>query len=454
MRVFFASLTEGSAPFIKGMEDEGARADLIKEDNSLSDRFIFSCSDDTLLVTPLLVNPDFKSDVEKILNLRNVTNLSPKNPTVSICRDVMEDKELMKKIVDLIREKNTQGESVEIFAYCNTPEFGSLLNEFRERNLQFEAPEAPEKEFYWTTSFLDSKGGFRQIVQMISGWEKSVKMPWGIICAKPTEARKIGLVLFSQGKGFVVKTNWGQSGEGLIIVRRNNGYQDYREVSEMLKQEFEKEDYWKRDLIVIEEYIDPNKEIGGGAPNVEGFIEKNGEVKLLYSCGMRVTREGHFRGVEIGSEVFNEETERKVRRIAKEIGEEFSEFGYRGFFEVDMQAGLDGEIYCLEANMRRTGGTHVFEGMKRLFGNGCFDKKYFVSNNWLEYASLQNLDYLKLKEKLKSIWFPMGGEKIGFLPTIINALFTGHLGYIIIGDSKKQAEEIEGKLKELLDNAT
>jgi hypothetical protein len=310
----------------------------------------------------------------------------------------------------------------------------------------------PDKEFYWTISFLDSKGGFRQIVQMISGWEKSVRMPWGVVCAKPTEARKIGLVLFSQNKGFVVKTNWGQSGEGLLIIRHNNGYKDYREVSEFLKSEFDKENFWSRDPVIVEEFIEPNIAIGGGAPNVEGFIDKNGEVRLLYACGMRITRQGNFQGVEIGREVFDEEIERKIRKITREIGEEFAEFGYRGFFEVDMQAGMDGEIYCLESNIRRTGGTHVFEGMKRLFGQD-FEKKYFVSNNWCNHPNLPKLDYAKIKETLKSIWYPMNDSRVGFLPTVINSLEQGHLGYIVVGDSKQQAGEIEKKLKELLDKS-
>jgi hypothetical protein len=272
-------------------------------------------------------------------------------------------------------------------------------------------------------------------------------MPWGIICAKPTEARKIGLVLFSQNKGFVVKTNWGQSGEGLIIVRTDNGWQDYNQVSEFLKNEFAKEDYWERYPIVVEEFIPPNHAIGGGAPNVEGFIDKNGEVKLLYSCGMRVTRQGNFQGVEIGKEVFNEETERKIRKIARSIGEAFSDFGYRGFFEVDMQASMNGEIYCLESNMRRTGGTHVYHGMKRLFGKDCFEKKYVVSNNWFPHPVIENLNFITLKEILSDIWFT---GKTGFLPTIINSFSMGHLGYIVVGDSKEETERIENKLKELL----
>lgn len=445
MHIFFANNTEGSGTYLKGVKDQVMQEQLINEDNCLADRSIFSCDDDTILITALPLDHQFKQDTEQILNLKNFINLSPMQNTISLCRDVEEDKELFKKLIDLIKAQNG---NTEIYAYSNTPEFCGLVAELRERGCIFTTPEMPEKEFYWTQSFLDSKGGFRQIVQMISGWEKAVKMPWGIICAKPTEARKIGLVLFSQGKGFVVKTNWGQCGEGLLIIRHNNGYKDYQEVSEFLKNEFKKEDYWERAPLVVEEFIPPNHVIGGGAPNVEGFIDEQGNVKLLYSCGMRMTRQGNFQGVEIGHEVFSEDVDRKIRRITRAIGEAFSDFGYRGFFEVDMQAAMNGEIYCLESNMRRTGGTHVFQGMQRLFKEE-FNKKHFVSNNWFEHSALKKMDYAKLRETLQSIWFNES-QRTGFLPTVVSSFNTGHMGYIVVGNNKKETDEIEEKLKQLL----
>lgn len=164
-----------------------------------------------------------------------------------------------------------------------------------------------------------------------------------------------------------------------------------------------------------------------------------------------MTRQGNFQGVEIGHEVFSEEVERKIRKITRAIGEAFSDFGYRGFFEVDMQAAQDGEIYCLEANMRRTGGTHVFQGIKRLFGTAGLEKKYVASNNWYPHPCLTRMTYQNLKDALKDIWFsPATG--VGFLPTIVSSFKMEHLGYMVIGNSRKETDEIEEKLKKMLDN--
>lgn len=447
LRIFLGNLTEGSGTYIRGLKDEQTKKNLIEEDNFLADRFLFSAKDDMILITPNPINNFFIQDLTKILKLNNFQNWSLKNSGVSICKALEEDKDLFKKLLDLMREQNGE---VELTAYCNTPEFFGLVRELKSRNIQFSTPEAPALDFDWVVGFLGSKGGFRQVAQMISGWEKEVKMPWGLICAKATEARDIGRVLFEQGKGFVAKTNWGQSGEGLIIIRTNNGFKTYDEVNKYLKEEFEKEDFWHKYPIIVEEFITADLTVAGGNPDVEMFIDSEGKIHTLYSCGMRVTREGNFRGVEIGKEVLSLALDKKIRRIGLEIAEEFAQFGLKGFFDVDMQYSQTGEIFCLESNVRRTGGTHVYDAGVRLFGQDFAEKKYLVSNNWYQNELLATMDYQKLKEILREIWYPMAGKQIGFLPTVVSALDQKHLGYLIISDKKEEAVKIENRMEELL----
>lgn len=452
LKIFVGNLTEGSATYLRGIKNEEERQRLIKEDQGLSDRFLYSCEDNTILITPWKIDENLKADVEEILRLKNVENWSPENNTIALSKDIEDDKILFKNLIDKIKEANSTGVEVQLTAYSNTPEFLGLILELRDRNCIFTTPDAPSREFYWTVSFLDSKGGFRQIAQIISGWEKEIKMPWGVICAKPTEARKIGQVLFHQNKGFVVKTNWGQSGEGLIIIRKNNGFASYDEASKFLKSEFEKDDYWGRYPIIVEEFIPPDLSVGGGAPNVECYIDRDGKPRVNYTCGMRMTREGNFKGIEIGRDALPENVEKTIRKIGERVGKTFSSFGLRGFYEVDLQAGTDGHLYCLESNVRRTGGTHVFDAARRLFGEDFSKIKYLVSNNLFSHQNIKNLNYEKIKELLKEILFPMGDKKTGFLATITNSFSQGTLGYMIVGDSKEDAIMLEDKFKKIIEN--
>lgn len=452
LKIFVGNLTEGSATYLRGIKNEKERQRLIQEDQGLSDRFLYTVSDNTILITPWKINEEFKSDAEKILNLKNVENWYPSNNTIALSRDIEEDRILLRKLIDRIKEVNSKNEEVQLTAYSNTPEFLGLILELRDRGCKITTPDAPAREFYWTISFLDSKGGFRQIVQMISGWEKELKMPWGVICAKSTEARKIGQVLFLKNKGFVVKTNWGQSGEGLIIIRRSNGFATYEEASNFLKAEFEKDDYWERYPIIVEEFIPPNMEIGGGAPNVECYIDQSGVARVNYTCGMRMNKTGNFQGIEIGVSALPDNVEKTIRKIGQKMGETFASFGLRGFYEVDLQAGMDGELYCLESNVRRTGGTHVFDAATRLFENDFFEKKYLVSSNTFMHKGLDTISYEKIKEMLSEVWYPIKGREVGFMPTIINSLKENVLGYIVVGDSKREALEIEDKFKDIIEN--
>jgi hypothetical protein len=450
LKIFVGNLTEGSATYLRGIKNEEIRQKLIQEDQGLSDRFLYSCEDNTILITPWKINEEFKNDAENILNLKNVENWSPEVNTISLSRDIEDDKILFKQLIDKIREANSRNEEVTITAYSNTPEFLGLMLELQDRNCRFTAPDAPVREFYWTISFLDSKGGFRQIVQMVAGWERALKMPWGVICAKPTEARKIGQILFHQNKGFVVKTNWGQAGEGLIIVRRDNGFKTYEEASQFLKTEFEKDDYWDRYPIIVEEFIPPDLNVGGGAPNVECYVDQNGEPRVNYTCGMRMTKQGNFQGIEIGKNALPDEVEKTIRKVGKTVGKTFASFGFRGFYEVDLQAGLDGELYCLESNIRRTGGTHVYDTARRLFGKDFFEKKYLVSHNNFIDERIGKLTYQTLKEKLKKVWYGAEGKEVGFMPTIVSSMKQNVLGYIIVGDNHDEAIKMEEEFKKLL----
>lgn len=452
LKIFIGNLTEGSATYLRGIKNEEERQRLIMEDQGLSDRFLYSIEDNTVLITPWKIEEEFWEDTVKILNLKNVENLYPSQNTIALSKDIEEDKELFKKLLEKIRNANSIGKEVEITAYSNTPEFLGLILELKDRGCKFETPDAPPREFYWTVAFIDSKGGFRQIVQMESGWEKDLKMPWGVICARPTEARKIGQVLFHQNKGFVVKTNWGQSGEGLIIVRRNNGFKTYEEASKFLKTEFEKDDYWSRYPIIVEEFIPPDMSVGGGAPNVECYIDKNGNPKVNYTCGMRMTKNGNFQGIEIGKDALPEKVEKTIKKVGLVMGKAFSKFGLRGFYEVDLQAGENNELYCLESNVRRTGGTHVYDAARRLFGEKFYEKKYLVSSNAYTDSNISSLSYQKIKELLKDLWYKSNGKEVGVLPTIINSLKMNVFGYIVIGDTKKEAYEIELKMKKIIKN--
>ena len=72
LKIFVGNLTEGSATYLRGIKNEEERQRLIKEDQGLSDRFLYSCEDNTILITPWKIDEELASDAENILSLKQV----------------------------------------------------------------------------------------------------------------------------------------------------------------------------------------------------------------------------------------------------------------------------------------------------------------------------------------------------------------------------------------------
>ena len=158
---------------------------------------------------------------------------------------------------------------------------------------------------------------------------------------------------------------------------------------------------------------------------------------------MRVSDEGVFRGIEVGRGAIPFHFQKRLRQSAIKFGQFLKSAGYKGFFEIDWVYGLDGKLYPIEANLRRTGGTHVYETAKVLLGDD-FQKKYYVTATNIQAApQLKNRSFVEVKNKLNDILYPIQGRKKGIIITIYSYLKLGKLGYIVIGKDRKETLEIE-----------
>jgi len=436
--IFLANLSEAALPLADLMSKKNRTVEIF-EDHVFCDRFIFSKGDDKVLVTPLPVDADMKKHVEVIMKFKNVVNLSPRKLGVSLCLSIIEDKALLKQLVTIIK----QNPGIDIVAYISSGEFMKLLSYFKGLRLNFQTSELPKKENHWTIAFFDSKAGFRQVTTfMENGFPK---MPNGIVCDSVEEI--IGAVnyFFRSDTDCVMKANRGLAGAGLKIMFRK----DY--VDKNLKKEigefFKEDPYWSRDVVVVEEFIKPNYKLGGGAPNIELKIAKN-KVYPLYCCSMRISDRGVFQGIEIGKGAYSRYMENKLIKHGVTFGHVLKKFDYQGHFEVDFVAGEDRRIYPIEANVRRTGGTHTYETARRLLGNDFERKFYIVSKDFSEAQKLKKNTYKELKTKLKDLLYPINGEKKGVIITIYSYIKQGKIGYIVIEKDKKKAYAIEKELME------
>lgn len=126
------------------------------------------------------------------------------------------------------------------------------------------------------------------------------------------------------------------------------------------------------------------------------------------------------------------------------IGRRFWELGYRGFFDIDFVLSNDNIPYVIETNMRRTGGTHVYDVAKTLFGNNWGKNHFIISQDNFCYGK-RRISEKQIIDKMKKIVYPIKGKEKGVIISIVNKQEPA-FGFIAIGESNKEALDVYNKM--------
>jgi hypothetical protein len=445
--VYIFNLSEDVWPFISAMSDTKARLFEIQENADLGDRDLFSCADENrvLFVLPEAVDEKFLQYYLALFGKHNIRVVVPKKHTGVICEDILEDDDTL----DAIITAANGSKRLALTSYTTSEQFLKLIEELRSKGLTIITPDAPEEEDSWTVNFFGSKSGIRQLAGASRGAEPDFIMPEGMICMGVVDAAKIAAKKYIKEHGVVIKTNKGHSGSGVLLFEEGDLPEEYPLCEQAILDVLQQDAYWGMFPIVIESFIAVNTAVGGGFPDVEFQILKNGRVDYLYYGGMRITKQGVFKGMEIGSGVVSDQMLARMIDTGFYIGEQYRAAGYRGYFDVDFVAAKNGQLYVTESNVRRTGGTHVFVVAEQLFGKDFLYRTYILFNNLYELPNKQTYTFERIYSILEPILFSKE-TKEGVVITCVNALSTHRFGYIIFGSNKKRAFDIEEKMIELL----
>lgn len=446
--VYISNLSEDVWPFIEAISDDEARRHEIAENASLADLHLLANADqsDLIFISPKPLQPVFVDYYKSTFGVRKLETLAPQAHSGELCRDIMADAALMSHLV----ERANHVKKLTLLAYSTSWQFLELVSKLRELGITVYTPESPEEEDAWTVNFFGSKSGIRQLAQKGLVEESDLLIADGVICVSIVDAAKIAAKKYIKEDGVVLKTNKGHSGAGVLIFREGELPKDYvaceRAIHRILKQDA----YWDKFPIVIEDLINVNYAVGGGFPNVEFKISKSGRIDFLYYCGLRVTKDGVFNGVEIHDSVINDRLMARMMDLGFFVGEQYAASGYRGYYDVDLVAAKNGNLYITESNVRRTGGTHVYQAAVKLIGKEFLTQSYILSsNNWpLPEVSLGQ-DFSQITQKISSVLFDKKTQ-VGVVLASANLLQQGNLAYLVFGHNEKHALQIEAELKNLL----
>ncbi len=413
----------------------------IQIEHNLCDRTLLWEGDDKIIITPFPISSLlFKNNVTA-LGFRNCLNLSPKKVNIGLSEAIMNDKLLLKKISDIIKDKP----GIRISPYAVTPAFINFIEFLKRKNLNFKVEERPYKNSDWTVKFLDSKIGSRLEIGKIKN--EDINIPKSIVCRSKNEAISVARWFYNQNISCVVKANFSEGGWGTLMIK-NKDNKSWNETLSKINKEFNNDCIWDDGLIIVEEYIKAKRGISSGCPSSELFLSERGP-KITYVCDQIVAEAGNFLGITLGKGALDKNIENKINRASILVGRRFWELGYRGFFDIDFVLSKKNRtLYIIETNMRRTGGTHIFDVAKSIFGNDWKNKAFILSQDSFCYGK-KLLSERAILEKIKDILFPIDNKKRGVIISIINK-WKPTIGFIIIEESSEKALEIYSKMKNLL----
>lgn len=445
--VYIFNLSEDVWPFIGAMSDSHERQFEIDWNANLAERDLIALAEEThaILISPRPIHASFLNYYESVFPGKQMRVLVPKTHTGEICEDIINDDLIIEQ---LVKEANSV-KKLTLISYSASPQFFHLVDVLQKLGITVYAPESPDVSSAWTVNFFGSKSGIRQLAQKSGAKEPDFKIADGLICASIYDAAMIAANKYIKQDSVVIKTNKGHSGAGVLIFRPGDLPKEYKACEQAIHKILQQDRYWEKFPIVIEDFLNVNPTVGGGFPNVEFKVQKGGKVEFLYFCGMRVDKDGVYKGQEIHETVLSERVAARVIDTGFFIGEQYAAAGYRGYFDVDFVAAKNGEMYVTESNARRTGGTHMYKAALELIGKDFMTDAYTLSNNDYSLPNNSKPSFDRVLEVLSPVLFDKK-TKEGVVIASSNLLEQSKFAYIVFGKSEKAALDIELRMEELL----
>lgn len=411
-----------------------------------ADRVLLYGSHNKIVVTSLPIHQELITDLTRILKYKNAYVSHPAKPTYSLSGDIINGPELSKKILSIVHQLKVQ--KVNVIPYGTTYEFLQLVEWLKKKlpRVKVSAPESCSQEQLFLRDYVDQKSGFRDY------WSRSraqIKSPEGFVCKNVDQAIKAARYFHSIKKGFLFKHDTGVSGWGIIKFRFEKSF---NEILKKVDKNLKENPLLKDITIVVEELIDIDIRQLGGSPSLEYSLSQDekgmGIVKFEYLCEQVVTDKGNFEGIVLSGNLKNS----KWSRLLKKSGDKFAtlmlKMGYRGVFDIDFVISKKGEVFAIESNTRRTGGTHVWEASKYLLGKNI--GQYFIYSNDVLPVKENIKNYLQLKSLLSDLYWGNFRAKEGILISGSNMLQYGKFGYIVFAKSKSTLDKINKEITKRL----
>lgn len=393
--IYISNILEGYYKGYNALKSQKERLFWTQFDIFDSNRALLYGEDHKVIITSTPIDKLHVTHVLQLMNWHYVHNISPAKISHSISADCMKDNSLKTKLIHLI--KNNPG--VALIPYRSTPQFQKLIHFLRAQKLQFETPETIPEEKQFILNYFNTKRGFRHLWHMShANNPPHVQIPEGFITQNKKEAVDAAWWFKQRCESFVIKYNSGVQGIGIELIDYetlpNDKKRFYTHMKALLKDKM-----WSEPVIIIEKAISANEKAESISPSVEIYINPKGEVSQSYASDQILAADKRtFRGVYIYPELMTDASIKKTFDSGIKFGKRLAEYGYRGVFDIDLIRSKNNKIYAVEANLRRTGGTHLHELCLALLGkrygntyHTVVEDIYLNKNHGLTYKKCRSL---------------------------------------------------------------
>lgn len=433
--IVVSNFAEAHIDFLGRSDKPSRSAELIDDEDYHGDRTILWAGDPKLVVVNYPIAHAALNTSR--LNYSGTTYIAPVEPTHYLSLDILREEHLVEAIIKYAGSDRI----VQIIPYATTKEFLHLVNTLRhDFNLTVITPESPDTDHLWVRDHIDTKTGFRSLA---SFWLPNADkiIPFGVVCYDFKQAAETAYWFASRGETCVLKADTGESGIGITVVAPEAGL-----TVENILNRLQLQTFYSNEPIIVESFIPSAQKI---SPSIELYVPKlgSGEPNITYISKQLFLGFGDFCGIQVDRKIYDQTWCKVLGQSGLELARRLQLMGYVGHFDMDCIVSDDDKLYLLEINARRTGGTHVHEFAKHVFGDDYINEVSLISFEAANSGVITNAD--QLTRALNNYLYPMAGsEPLGVVITITKALFKNRFGYIVVAPTEKQAIELQEKIEQ------
>ena len=325
--------------------------------------------------------------------------------------------------------------TLQIISWAGTSDMWDLAQHLEAQfGITVTLPETSSEENIWIQQYLDTKHGFRSVAST-TFCPKEEALPEGFICLD--EYEMIGAIkwFLSRNKDCIVKPDKGINGRGILTVDSSHLYDE----EEFLAVFDAQRPLFAKDPIIVEQRIRQGSN-GNLSPSIEYFIpaKNKGNPIFTYLVNQVFHQDVYFVGNIISKDQYSTPWCPSLFEKGERLARKIQDFGYVGYMDIDCIVDENHNVYFVEINPRRTGGTHIHEIAIQLFGENYLQEVALISNSDLEVKGIKSFDQL-YAETIDLLYIPHQTKK-GIIFTEANLLSTyGKIGVLSIGKDEEEA---------------